>query len=67
MTTFATDLDALIRRHLGKPKWGDDFADTIGQLYAAANRLAEEADAYRFTDESEFEFRERRKIGRVHL
>jgi hypothetical protein len=59
MTTFAHDLDALIERHLGSPSLGDDFADIIEALYARAERLAERAYRYRFSDETEAEFRER--------
>lgn len=64
MTTFAHDLDKLIAKHLGKPSRGDEFIDIIEALYDRAERLAERADRYRFSDESEAEYRERLAAGR---
>ena len=59
MPTFAHDLDKLIAKHLGTPSLGDEFADIIEALYARAERLAAQAYRYRFSDETEAEFRER--------
>jgi hypothetical protein len=59
MTTFARDLDQLIRRHLNSPRWGDDLEPIVTALHVAACRWAGEADRYRWKDESAREFRER--------
>jgi hypothetical protein len=47
MTTFAHDLDQLIRRHLNSPRWGDDLEPIVTALHVAACRWAGEADRYR--------------------
>lgn len=68
-TTFATELDRLIRKHLGVPQWGDDFLPIVEALGEASDWVAEEADRFRWHDESEREFRERRQAayaGRFH-
>jgi hypothetical protein len=53
MTTFATDLDHLIRTHVGTPKCGDDLLPIVEALYEAANRVARQGDHYRWRDEFE--------------
>jgi hypothetical protein len=61
MTTsnFTTELDQLIRQHLGTPRFGDEFGPLVAALQAAACRLAEAADTFPWRDELEQEFRER--------
>jgi hypothetical protein len=46
MTTFAQDLDKLIRKHLGKPRWGEDFIEIAAALHEAADRIDERSDRY---------------------
>jgi hypothetical protein len=58
MTTFERELNALIRKHLGRPKWGDDFCPILDALRAATDRLDGRADRYRFRDESKQEFKQ---------
>jgi hypothetical protein len=57
---FARELEALIRKHLGKPQWGDDILPIAQALHEAADRVDWEADRLRFRDESEQEFKARR-------
>jgi hypothetical protein len=58
MSLFASELDRLIREHVGKnPKCGDDLCPVIDALYAAADKWAKWADQYKWNDESELEFR----------
>jgi hypothetical protein len=59
MTSFAHDLSRLIRMHLGKPRWGDDFQPIADALDAATHRVEERADRYRYRDESEADFKRR--------
>jgi hypothetical protein len=56
MTSFEADLEALVRTHLDAPKWGDDFVPIQDALNKIANKIASEADCYRFRDETETEF-----------
>jgi hypothetical protein len=59
MTSFATELDALIRKHVGRPRYGDELEPIVTALHVAACRWAGEADRYRWRDESKKDFRER--------
>jgi hypothetical protein len=59
MTTFAHDLDQLIRRHLNSPRWGDDLQAICVALHEAADRWAMEADQFRLKDEGERKFERR--------
>lgn len=43
-SVFARELNALIRKHLGKPRHGDDYLPVINALRVAADRLAMKAD-----------------------
>ncbi len=45
MASFARELDALIAKHLGTPKWGNDLLPIAGALHAAAERNDAEAAA----------------------
>jgi len=59
MTTFAAELDRLIAKHVGHPKYGDDLQPIADALHAASNKWAMQADRLRWRDESVKEFRER--------
>ncbi len=50
----------LIAKHLGTPKWGDDLLPIAGALHAAAEQINAEADHYRWHDETEQDFKQRR-------
>ena len=58
--SFIHDLDRLISTHLASARWANDFLDPLDALHDAANRLAERADRYRFKDETDAEWRERK-------
>ena len=60
MTSFEADLEALVRTHLGAPRWGDDFVPIQDALNKIANKIALEADCHRFRDETETDFALRR-------
>ena len=45
-STFARELDQLIKKHLGTPQFGEDFRLVIDALLNAADKLAEQADTY---------------------
>jgi hypothetical protein len=45
-STFARELDQLIKKHLGQPQYGEDFRLVIDGLLNAADKLAEQADTY---------------------
>ncbi len=60
-TTFATELEALVRKHLGTPQWAEDYQQVCDVLAEASERIAMEADQVRWSDESEREFEKRLK------
>jgi hypothetical protein len=62
--SFATELDRLIHKFVGRPTCGEDFQEVMDALHEACNRVAIEADRYRWRDETEREFR--RRVGRTH-
>lgn len=45
-TSFKTDLDTLIRRHLGTPTHSEDFDKVLWPLYETANRISAQSDDY---------------------
>jgi hypothetical protein len=51
--TFAHELDQLIRKHLGKPRCGEDFISVLNALCDAADKLAAEADRLPWKEENE--------------
>jgi hypothetical protein len=60
MTSFARELEALIRKHVGKnPKYGGDLTPIADALHVAASKWAMQADRCRRRDESEREFQDR--------
>jgi len=46
MESFTRELDELIRKHLGTPKWGEDFQVMATALHRAAEQFDERADRY---------------------
>ena len=59
--TFATELEALVRKHLGTPQWADDYQLVCDVLAEASARIPMEAERFRWRDESEREFERRLK------
>jgi hypothetical protein len=59
MTSFATELNALIRKHTVSACCADDFFGILNDLDTAADRLAKRADTFRFKAESAAEYRRR--------
>jgi len=57
---FASELGALIQKHVGNPEYGDELRPIADALHAAADALAMQADRYRWRGESEHEFERRR-------
>jgi len=62
MRTFAKDLDALIRKYTAKAKHGDDFEPIARALHDAVERINEQADRLRWSNETIAEFNERRAL-----
>lgn len=58
MTSFASELDQLIRKYTDKARYCDDFIPILSALCNTADKLAEQADSYPFKGESEQDFRE---------
>jgi len=50
MTTFAAELDRLIAKHVGHPKYGDDLQPIADALHAASNKWAMQVDRLRWRD-----------------
>jgi hypothetical protein len=46
MTSFAKELDRLVRQHTIKARRPEDFIPVVNALYDAANQLASEADRH---------------------
>ena len=56
---FAHDLDQLISDHLSTPRRGDDLHPIAVALHEAAERVAIQANRYRWRNETEQDFRRR--------
>jgi hypothetical protein len=66
MSDFATELEQLIRKHLGTPQFSDDYDEICRALDEAEARLAWEADVLpsRDPDEDEAAYIKRVKLAR---
>ena len=60
MPPFAKELDQLINRHLGTPRWADDFQTVADALYRASIEIDARADRHRWHDETKRDFEQRR-------
>jgi hypothetical protein len=59
MNEFESELELLIRKHIGTPQWNEDYQAIYNALAAAAEALALEADEYPSKEEPEWTGRRR--------